>query len=114
MRGADVAPPHSRFPAPTRSATRGLPTTRYGYEGSLYATVAVPLGRQAGVLSGPAVTPKAQDKTIAQDLSSRKTSPFTLQQISGKFDPANSIHHYRLLGIPTRQCQTESHDLAQM
>ena len=64
MRGADVAPPHSRFPAPTRSATRGLPTTRYGYEGSLYATVAVPLGRQAGVLSGPAVTPKAQDKTI--------------------------------------------------
>ena len=65
MRGADVAPPHSRFPAPLRSTTRGLPTTRYGYEGSLCATVAVPLGRQAGVLSGPAVTPKAQDKTIA-------------------------------------------------
>ena len=71
MRGADVAPPHSRFPAPTRSATRGLPTTRYGYEGSLYATVAVPLGRQAGVLSGPAVTPKAQDKTIVSLCGSR-------------------------------------------
>jgi hypothetical protein len=75
MRGADVAPPHSRFSAPLRSTTRGLPTTRYGYEGSLCATVAVTLGRQAGALSGPAVTPKAQDKTIAPMPDKLRTLP---------------------------------------